>query len=178
MKKSTMFTTVNIILIATATAAALMAGLFYAWSVSVMPGLARISDRGFMESMQSMNRAILNPVFFMGFMGTLLLLPVSSFLHYSQPLSARFLFLLAATIVYAAGVFGVTMFGNVPLNNALEAFHLQGASEEAIAAQRAAFEGRWNSLNTIRTLSAILTIVLVIMACLSAHKLNHDAALK
>jgi uncharacterized membrane protein len=38
--------------------------------------------------------------------------------------------LLAATVIYLIGVFGVTVFGNVPLNNTLERFNLDSASEK------------------------------------------------
>ena len=40
----------------------LIAGLFYAWACSVMPGLARTTDRTFVEAMHHMNQAIINPV--------------------------------------------------------------------------------------------------------------------
>jgi uncharacterized membrane protein len=144
-----------------------MAGLFYAWSCSVTIGLARLPDADYIGAMQAMNRAILNPVFFAGFLGTALLLPLSTYLHYTQPASLRFWWLLAATAIYLLGVFGVTMAGNVPLNETLDAFPLQSASIEEIAAQRTDFEGPWNTLNTIRTLASCLAIILVILACLS-----------
>ena len=162
-----MTTPSNLLLVFTATTTALMAGLFYAWSVSVTPGLAHVTDWEYIAAMQAMNRAILNPVFFAAFMGTLFLLPVSTYMHYAQPLSARFWFLLSATVVYAVGVFGVTIVGNVPLNNALDAFPLATASDADVTARRLSFEGPWNSLNTIRTYAAVLAIVLVILACLS-----------
>jgi uncharacterized membrane protein len=160
----------NIILVLTATTTALIAGLFYAWSCSVTLGLARLPDTIYLAFMQTTNKAILNPVFFISFMGTAILLPVSTFLHYDSTIPHRFLFLLTATLIYLIGGLGVTMFGNVPLNEALDAFNLQSASQEAIAAQRAKFEGRWNNLNTIRTISSTLSIILVIIACLSSHK--------
>jgi uncharacterized membrane protein len=74
--------------------------------------------------------------------------------------------LLAASALYLVAVFGVTIFGNVPLNNALDAFHLQSATAQEIAAQRAKFEAAWNNLNMIRTIASILAIVLVIIACI------------
>ena len=154
----------NILLVITATTTALMAGLFYAWSCSVMLGFARLSNREFVSAMQATNRAIQNPVFFAAFFGAPLLLPISTFLHYGQ---VRFWFLLAATIIYLIGTFGVTVFGNVPLNNTLERFSLKSATEEEIAAQRANFERRWNNLNTIRTVSSTLAVVFVIIACLN-----------
>ncbi len=167
-----MLTPVNIILVLTATTTALMAGLFYAWSCSITLGLARLTDSAYIAAMQSTNRAILNPVFFISFIGTILLLPLSTILHYTQPLSLRFWFLLAATVVYLIGSFGVTVFGNIPLNESLDKFNLSAASEEMIAIKRTAFEGRWNQLNTIRTVASTLAIMLVVLACLSPHKLR------
>jgi uncharacterized membrane protein len=162
-----MITPSNIVLIFAATTTALMAGLFYAWSFSVTPGLARVSDHEYIAAFQAMNRAILNPVFFAAFMGTVILLPLSTYMHYGQPLSARFWFLLAASITYIVGVFGVTMIGNVPLNDALENFQLHSASAQEIAALRTKFEAPWNNLNMVRTVASTLAIVLVIIACLN-----------
>lgn len=155
----------NIILVITATLTALMAGLFYAWSCSVMPGFARLEDREFVSVMQKTNRAILNPVFFVSFLGAPVLLPLSTFLSYGN--SPRFMLLLAATAVYLTGTFGVTVFGNVPMNNALDRFEPETATEEEISKQRANFERRWNNLNTIRTILSTLAVILLVIACLN-----------
>jgi len=144
-----------------------MAGLFYAWSCSVIPGLGRLPDTDYIRAMQEMNRTIQNPVFFAAFMGTILLLPLSTWMSYRQPGLGRFWFLLAASAAYLLGVFGVTIFGNIPLNDALDGFHLGAATGSEIAAQRARFEGPWNALNTVRTVASVLSILLVILACLS-----------
>jgi len=159
-------TLTNIILVITATTTALMAGLFYAFSCSVNLGLARLSNAEYISAMQSTNRAIQNPIFFAAFFGAPILLPLSAFLHYGQPLPARFWFLLAA-IIYLIGIFGVTIFGNFPLNNTLDRFDLQAASEVKLAVQREGFEKRWNNLNMIRTVSSTLAVILVVMACLN-----------
>lgn len=157
----------NLILVSAATTTALMAGLFYAYSCSVNPGLGRLADMDYLTAMQSINRAILNPVFFAGFIGTALLLPASTWLQYSQPLRMRFWLLLSASVLYLVGVFGVTIFGNVPLNEVLDLFNIQTASADDVAAQRRAFEIPWNKLHTIRTTASILALVLVIVACMS-----------
>ncbi|KAA2243257.1 DUF1772 domain-containing protein [Chitinophaga agrisoli] len=156
----------NIVLAVTATLMALIAGLFYAWSCSVIPGIGRLPDREYLAAIQAMNRAILNPVFFLSFIGTALLLPCCSYLHYSQPASASFWLLVAATLIYIVGGFGLTMVGNVPLNNGLDAFSINGATPEALAAQRLKFEGPWNSLHTVRTIACIVSLVLVVIACI------------
>ncbi len=142
-----------------------MAGLFFAWSFSVMLGLAKVSDREFVAAMQSMNREIQNPVFFIFFFGATIFLPLAVVFNYQSPLSATFWLLLIAAIIYLVGVMGVTFLGNIPLNNTLDAFKLDGATAEAITAQRANFERTWVNLNMIRTVSSFTAIVLVIIAC-------------
>lgn len=156
----------TVLLIVTATSTALMAGLFFAWSFSVTIGIARLSDSAYITAFQAMNRAIQNFTFLACFIGTLLLLPLVTYLHYTPNPSGRFWFLLAASILYAAGVFGVTMFGNVPMNEALDKFPLQTASLQEIAAQRARFEVPWNRLNMVRTVVNTLCVVCIIIACL------------
>lgn len=155
----------GILLVITATLTALMAGLFYAWSCSVMPGFKRLSEREFVSAMQATNRAIQNPVFFIAFFGAPLLLIISTALHYGEP--NRFWVLLAAAVIYLVGNFGVTIFGNVPLNNTLDRFNLEAATEEETAQQRANFERRWNNLNTIRAVSSTISLVLLVIACLN-----------
>lgn len=86
----------SIILIAAITATALIAGLFYAYSCSVNIGLGRLPDREYLAAMQNINSAILNPLFFLSFMGTLILMPLSAWLNYEQSLSGRFLLLAIA----------------------------------------------------------------------------------
>lgn len=157
----------NILLASATTTTALMAGLFYAYSCSVNPGLSRLSDAAYLGAMQAINRAILNPLFFIGFLGTALLLPLSTWVNYGQPLSPRFWLLLGATLVYLTGVFGVTMLGNVPLNEGLDSFNIEIASSTELAVQRATFELPWNQFNTIRTVSSIVAVLLIIAACLS-----------
>jgi uncharacterized membrane protein len=51
----------------------LMAGLFFAFSTSVMPGLRRLPPADGAAAMQQMNRTILNPLFGVVFGGTALL---------------------------------------------------------------------------------------------------------
>lgn len=156
----------NTILIITAITTALIAGVFYAYSCSVNPGLGRLPHAEYIAAMQSINRAIQNPVFFISFFGTLVFLPLSAWLHYQQPLSMRFWFLLIAALFYLTGVFGVTVLGNIPLNETLESFDLKSAAPKEIASQRDKFEAPWNKLNTVRTVVSAVTLTLVILACL------------
>ena len=123
-QKTNKMTTVNIILLIATTLTALITGLFYGYSCSVNLGLGRLPDREYLAAMQSINKEILNPLFFASFLGTLVLLPLSTYLHKGQPVSSQFTLLLIATLIYAIGVIGITFFGNVPLNDTLAKVNL------------------------------------------------------
>jgi uncharacterized membrane protein len=160
----------NLTLIVAAVTTALMAGLFFSWSVSVTPGLARISTPEYLIAFQAMNRAILNPVFLSCFMGTVFLLPLATYLQYSPSMNISFWFLLAASACYIVGVFGVTMAGNVPLNEMLDRFQIEGASMSAMEELRDQFETLWNKLNMVRTVCSISAVTFVILACLNLKR--------
>src|SRR5918994_824860 len=59
----------------------LMAGLYYAYAISVMPGLSRTDDRTFVSAMQQINVAIINPWFFVSFFGALVFTALAAVLH-------------------------------------------------------------------------------------------------
>jgi len=143
-----------------------MAGLFYAWSASVTPGLAQVGDANYLQAFQSMNRAILNPVFLILFMGLAILLPLLSYLYFQTPVNAQLWYILLATALYLVGVIAVTIFGNVPLNNTLEALQVESMSPEQMTSFRLGFENTWNKLNMIRTICSSLALISLIMACL------------
>ena len=156
----------NIILAITTLTTALVAGLLFGYACSVNPGLAKLPDEQYIAAMQSINRVIQNPVFFSCFFGTLFLLPYCVYLQYGQGLSTRCTLLLVATIIYAFAVIGITVFGNVPLNETLNNFDPGSASKENMGAARAAFEKPWNILHLIRTFFSIVTLLLTIVCCL------------
>jgi uncharacterized membrane protein len=160
MKMKTLF------LLITTLSSGLIAGLFYAWSVSVTAGLGKIGDENYLKAFQSMNRAILRPAFFIFFFGLVILLPMLCYLYYKFPVSSGFWYILSATILYLVGIMAVTIFGNVPLNNTLEVLNIESMTVEQMASYRLGFENKWNNLNTIRTICSSLSFILLIMACL------------
>ena len=164
----------NAVLLLAATFTALMAGLFYSYSFSVVPAMKALPDPQYIGAMQSINKAIQNPVFFLSFFGVLISLPLSAYLNYSPRASISFWLLLAASIIYFAGTFAVTIFGNIPLNNRLEKFDLAKATLETIALARLNFETKWNNLSLIRTVTSIAALVLVLLACLNVGKAVND----
>ena len=144
----------------------IMTGLFFTWSFSVTKGLARLSDDNYVKAFQSLNKAILNPAFGAVFWGAPLSLIISTILYYQQPLPGIFWHLLISAIVYLVGCIVITFAGNIPLNNSLEKFDLKASSSDDIKQKRAGFEGRWNRLNMIRTISSSIAFIVLIIACL------------
>lgn len=146
----------------------LSAGLFYAWQVSVIPGTKKVIDPTYLETMQSINKAILNPAFFLSFFGSLIALSLSTIQQYGSGIS--FWIILAATIIYLIGTFGITAFGNVPLNDALEALDLAELSDSKIVEFRKYYEGKWNRLHVIRTLFSVLAFVASLITVFTEFK--------
>ena len=146
----------------------LSAGLFYAWMVSVIPGTRKLADLAYLESMQSINREILNPAFFLIFFGSPIALAISSIQHANTGLT--FWLILAATAIYLAGTFAVTAFGNVPLNDSLEALDLATQNETQLAEFRKMYEGKWNRLHLIRTVFSVISFMLAIMGIFTQLK--------
>ena len=153
----------TIILIVAVLLTGLSAGFFYAWSVSVIPGTQRIVDSTYLESMQNINRAILNPAFFLIFFGAVIFLFISSFTFYGSNKTV-FWILLSASIIYLAGTFAVTGLGNVPLNNQLDALNLSEMSAEKMKTFRNYYENNWNRLHMIRTIFALCSFLISIEA--------------
>lgn len=142
----------------------LTAGLFYGYSCSVNIGLGNLSDEKYLETFQSINAAIQNPVFFLSFMGSVFLLPLSGYLVYRNGASVSLYFLIGATLIYLIGVFGVTVFGNVPLNEQLDKSPILSSTAVEISAMRKAFETPWNAYHTVRTLCSILSFALAVLS--------------
>src|SRR5690606_32385450 len=109
---------------------------------------------------QEINKAILNPWFFASFLGSLLILPLATWRCYHSGAQASFYFLLAATIVYVIGVFGMTMVRNVPLNDTLASLDLNALPAKELFTQRKAFEAPWNHFHLMRTIAAVLSFLL------------------
>jgi len=148
----------------------LVAGLFYSYDCSVVKGLRSVGDNVYLQTFQSINRAIQNPYFFISFMGCLLMLPITTIFGYKGLNSTGFYLILSATIIYFTGVFGVTVAGNIPLNEQLNSFSIIDADPESVSQMRKSFERPWNLFNTIRTWTSILCFGLMILSMYNFRK--------
>ena len=104
------------VLLAAAVLAGLQAGTYYTWASGVMPGLGRADDRTFVDAMQQINIAIVNPVFMLSFLGAPLL--AGAAIVACGP-TARPWAIAGAAL--AVGTVLITGAGNIPLNDALDA---------------------------------------------------------
>jgi uncharacterized membrane protein len=148
----------------------LMAGIFFTWSNAVKPGIGKLSDVEYLRSLQSMNRVILNNTFkiiFIGAIITVALVPVFYFNLYPNNI---FWLYISAFVIYWIGAFGVTVLGNIPLNEILDKTNLKSITLEEIKTLRTGIEVKWNNLNLIRSISSGITFLLLIISFLFLGK--------
>lgn len=143
---------------------ALVAGVFQAFSDFVMPGLIRSEPKGGIESMQHINRTVFRSVFLATFLALVpLLLAFSAFAWFQMDGIAREL-IITGTAVYILSVFGVTIAGNVPMNERLD--RMAHTSAEASAYWRTYAE-IWTRWNHVRTIGSVITAILFLLAAVS-----------
>jgi uncharacterized membrane protein len=143
-----------------------MAGVYFAFSVSVNLGLAAQPDATYVATMNAINDRIENPLFFASFFGAALFPLVALAAHYSRrPRSGRFWLIALACVLYIGGSFLPTIFVNVPMNEEL-ARVASDVSAGELARARAAYEGPWNFWNGVRTVFSTLAFLVLIGACL------------
>lgn len=147
-----------------------MAGIFFTWSNAVKPGIGKLSDIEYLTALQSMNRVILNNAFKIIFLGAIIavaLVPIFYFNLYPRNIFWLFVFTL---IIYWIGVFGVTVSGNIPLNEILDKTNLESITSEEIKILRKSIEVKWNNFNLIRCISSGITFILLIVSFLILDK--------
>ena len=142
----------RVVLLWSAVSSGLVAGLLLAYACSVLPALARVDDRTFVDVVQRVNVAILNAWFLVPFVGALAGGVAAVLLHLPGQARAALPWAVAGLALYVATL-TVTGLVNVPLNEALAAAGHPGALDDP-AAVRAAFESRWVAWNIVRTASA------------------------
>jgi len=144
----------------------LVAGVYYAYAVSVNLGLGVQPDASYVATMQAINVKIQNPLFFLSFFGAVLCLLVALTVHLPRPRLGRFWLIALASALYVGGGFLLTVVVNVPLNEELARVVFGDASAGELARARAAYEGPWNFWNGVRTVFSFLAFVALVGACL------------
>lgn len=149
---------------------ALVGGVFLAFSDFIMRSLALTSGQGGVEAMQVINREVFRWVFMALFLG---LAPVSLFL------AGYGLFGLSGTVgtvialaglVYVVGCFGVTVFFNVPMNEALA--RMETSSSTTLDYWLQTYVPRWTFWNSVRTVACMASSGLLLVGIFLMAQMN------
>ena len=149
----------NAAVFAAALGSGLMAGLFFVFSVFMMTALARLGAPQGIAAMQSVNVAILNPLFLIVFMGTAILSLVTAVGAIWNWSSAGSGWMLAGSLLYLIGIILVTMLFNVPLNDALAAVDPASGEGAALWARYLDVWVKWNHVRTVAGLGALACFI-------------------
>lgn len=146
--------------VVTALGSAVVAGVFYGFSVFVMPALARLPAAEGIAAMQAINVSAVTPGFMIGLLGTATLCAV---------VLAAGLFgradgwAIAGALLYLVGTLGVTILANVPRNDMLAALDPTVADAAAVWIR---YRSGWTLWNHLRGLAALAAAAALIVSLL------------
>ncbi|MFD0852753.1 DUF1772 domain-containing protein, partial [Actinomadura adrarensis] len=140
--------------------AAGMAGIFFAFSNSVMPGLNAARPTSAIETMQTINDKIQNPLFLLTFVGVPVAAAVAGGLLLASGERSAALLFFAAAAVYVLGSFLPTAVVNVPLNNTLDGTAIPSDLEEA-GRIWTDYSSRWTPWNHLRAVASGVSVLLI-----------------
>lgn len=142
----------------------LMAGVYFTFSAFVMRALDTIEAPAGMLAMQSINRVIVKSSFLPLFFGSTLACAVLSVLAGLDLAAPGAIWMLLGGAGYVIGMFVVTVAGNVPLNDRLEATAADGADGPAMWST---YMEKWIIWNHVRTLACTASTILLVLALIA-----------
>lgn len=131
---------------------AITAGVFYAFSAFVMAGLDRQTDAVGLAAMQGINETAPKAPLLIVMFGTALF-SIVAMIAKPKPL------VFAAGFLFLVGTIGVTMVGNVPLNDELVPLDPQDASAQEIWRDYLVNWTRWNTVRTVAPALAAAALI-------------------
>jgi uncharacterized membrane protein len=154
----TWFQTVRLPLILfAAVGSALSAGIFFAFSTFVMQALGRQAPASGIAAMQAINITVINPWFMAAFFGPAIVgavLAIAALKQWHQPGA---LYWLVGALFYIVGTIGVTIVGNIPLNDALAVVNPSSAEGARLWTR---YLTDWTVWNHVRTAAAFIAAAL------------------
>ena len=140
---------------------ALVAGVFLTFSDFIMRSLAATQPEGGIEAMQQINRKVFRTVFMVLLIGMAFVSPVMAAFAIWQGSSPATIWIIAASVTYVIGTFGVTVAFNVPMNERLDRM----THDSAVAASYwHRYVPAWSFWNSVRTLASAAAAVFMLMA--------------
>jgi uncharacterized membrane protein len=155
----------ELLLWSVAISSGLMAGTYFAFSGFIMRSFASLPFDHAVAAMNAINTTILKSVFMPLFFGSTVvsvLLIIAGLWHLGESGADR---AVIAGAIYLVGMFVVTAYCNVPLNNALA--RADGRGEES-RQMWDTYLSRWTRWNTVRALASTATFV-VSIGLLTTH---------
>lgn len=156
---------IQIAVLVSALFCSLVAGLVLTFAIVVMPGIRTLGDLGFLKSFKAMDRVIQDnqPIFMVVWLGSAVVMLATTAVGFWRLEGLDRILLIVTCVIYIFGVHVPTVTINIPLNNHLQSQDLDTMTESAIVETTAQFEARWLRWNTIRTVVAILSTVLLLV---------------
>ncbi|MEW2045258.1 anthrone oxygenase family protein [Streptomyces sp. NPDC005476] len=141
----------------------LMAGVFCAFSVLVMRGLAALPPAQGVAAMNAINSSATTPAFMVPFLGAAALCAVIVVVTFVLWPDDGAVHLLLGSALYLCGAFGVTVMANVPRNEALA--KLEPGTPEAVTYWPAYLRQwtRWNHVRAVASAASALVYVLALV---------------
>jgi len=146
-----------VVLVAATVVTGLLAGFFYAFAHTAMPGIARRDDATYVAAFQGIDQAVYNPWFMSTFVGAPLLVAAALVMHLDEDPTT--LVLLGAALLLAVGTVVVTAAVHLPLNKEIQDVAVDGSGDPGAA--RVRFEERWVRWNVARTATSVGAFALV-----------------
>jgi uncharacterized membrane protein len=136
----------------------LMAGVFGVYAHSIMRGLTKTDDRTFVGAFREIDRAIINPLFMLAFLGALVFTGIAALLYLRDDDHSVLPWVAAAFGLYLATVV-ITIAVHVPLNDDLKAAGDPDRIADLAAVRDAFHETRWVAWNIVRAVATTAAFV-------------------
>jgi uncharacterized membrane protein len=139
----------------------LIAGAFFVFSSSILPALSRLPPPEGILAMQTITGTMKGPLFILAFFATAIFaagLGIVAPLIWSEPAAP---YLLAGSLLFINGPFGLTLLKNLPLNNKLARVKPDSESGAAVWDE---FLPSWRTWNHVRTVTSLAAAACFTMA--------------
>ncbi len=139
----------------------LVAGVFFAFSTFIMRALGQLPANQGIAAMKAINVTVINPWFFLAFLGTGVVCLALAFLAFGSAAGTHRAYLLAGCALYLFGCLLVTVAFNVPLNDQLASADPDSSGAVALWAN---YLSRWTLWNHVRTAASLAAAGLFALA--------------
>lgn len=158
-------TSLHVTLLLSILLCSLVTGLLFGFAVVVMPGIANLDDKEFLLAFKRMDEIIQNdqPLFILAWGGSVLSVIAALILGTMNLAGVQLYLLGVASALYLFGVQLPTFRFNIPLNNSLQNLQIHSLNESELALFRTEFEMPWNRWNRFRTISAVLSVSMLLI---------------